>query len=560
MSRRSVPGASPALGADPAGRRGTWRLLRPFLLQHWRTLAGAMLLTVTMTAASLATPWPLKLAIDHITERAGSGSFTLTRDDWLMLVGVVTLVLVIAAVDAASSYYSEYWLNRAGERIVHALRVATYAQLQRLSLAFHSRRQKGDLVTRVTGDVNAVGYLFAETLGTLVSAVLMLGGMFVVCVVLDPLLALAVFVLTPPLYLVIRYYQGAVKEAARRQRMKEGEIASLATEALAAMPVVKAFGTERFEHDRVQRSSEERLLVGVEAVRLEARFGGLVDMIGALSTALILGLGVVSVAAGRITPGTLVVFAAYSVKLYKPLRDVARQSTRLARTMARLERIGEILHCDEVLEERGHYAGEDAGDDAGNDAGGRRETWPAVTSGSNGSPSVTAPTGGRFATSTCTCPPAGGWPSSGRPVRASPPSAPWWPASTTRPPAGSPSTGGTRGTALCRGCAGRSACCCRRPSSSAGPWPRTSRTDDRCLRPEWRRPQHGPARRSSSPSCRRVTTPPSARVGWVCPEVSVNASASPGCCCATRPSSCSTSPPPAWTPRASVVSWTASSR
>ena len=150
---------------------------------------------------------------------------------------------------------------------------------------------------------------------------------------------------------MIRHYQRAVKKAARRQRAKDGEIASLATEALTAMPVVKAFGTEQFEHDRVERSSEERLEVGVEAVRLEARFGGLVDMIGAVSTAIILTLGVVSVAEGRITPGTLVVFVAYSGKLYKPLRDIARQTTRWARTMARLERIGEILHCDEVLGE-----------------------------------------------------------------------------------------------------------------------------------------------------------------------------------------------------------------
>jgi len=333
---------------------GTLRVLRPFLLRHWRSLAGALLCTVTMTAASLAAPWPLKFAIDHIAERAtGTSGFELHPDDWWLLATLALSVLAIAAVSALSSYYVDYWLNRAGERIVHALRVATYAQLQRLSLAFHARKHKGDLVTRVTGDVNAVGTLFADTLGALASAILTLVGMFVICVLLDPLLTAAVFLLAPPLYFVIRHYQHKVKVAARRQRAKDGEIASLATEALTAMPVVKAFGTEQFEHDRVERRSEERLEVGVEAVRLEARFGGLVDMIGALSTALILGLGVVSVAEGRISAGTLVVFVAYSGKLYKPLRDIARQTTRWARTMARLERIGEILRCDEVLEERG---------------------------------------------------------------------------------------------------------------------------------------------------------------------------------------------------------------
>ena len=334
---------------------GTFRVLRPYLVRHSWSLVGALVCTVTMTAASLAAPWPLKFAIDHIAERPGGGPFELDSGDRWLLAGLALSVLVIAAVGALSSYFVDYWLNRAGERIVHALRVATYAQLQRLSLTFHARRHKGDLVTRVTGDVNAVGSLFADTLGTLASALLTLAGMFVVCVFLDPLLTAAVFVLSPPLYFVIRHYQRAVKRAARSQRAKDGEIASLATEALTAMPVVKAFGTEQFEHARVERRSEERLEVGVEAVRLEARFGGLVDLIGAVSTALILSLGVLSVAAGRISAGTLVVFVAYSAKLYKPLRDIARQSTRWARTMARLERIGEILRCDEVLEERvGH--------------------------------------------------------------------------------------------------------------------------------------------------------------------------------------------------------------
>jgi ATP-binding cassette subfamily B protein len=338
---------------DESEHAGTLRLLRPFLLRHWRSLSGALVCTLTMTAASLAAPWPLKVAIDRIAEQSGGSGFELDADDWWLLAGLALSVLVIATVGAVSSYFVDYWLNRAGEQIVHALRVATYAQLQRLSLAFHARRQKGDLVTRVTGDVNSVGTLFADTIGTLASAVLTLVGMFAVCVLLDPLLTAAVFLLAPPLYFVVRHYQHVVKKAARRQRAKDGEIASLATEALTAMPVVKAFGTEQFEHDRVERSSEERLAFGVEAVRLEARFSGLVDMIGAVSTAIILALGVVSVAEGRITAGTLVVFVSYSGKLYKPLRDIARQSTRWSRTMARLERIGEILRCDEVLEVRG---------------------------------------------------------------------------------------------------------------------------------------------------------------------------------------------------------------
>src|SRR3954447_22308606 len=105
------------------------------------------------------------------------------------------------------------------------------------------------------------------------------------------------------------------------------------------MQVIKAFGTESFEHDRVERRSAERLAVGVESSKVEARFGALVDVLGAVAPALVLGLGVLSVAHGRIPPGDLVVVVPYTNKLYKPLKDIAKQASRGARALARLERI-----------------------------------------------------------------------------------------------------------------------------------------------------------------------------------------------------------------------------
>ena len=154
-------------------------------------------------------------------------------------------------------------MKGAGEQIVHDLRVALYDHLQRLSLSFHDTQKKGNLVTRVTGDVNSVGQLFSESLGEIVSAVLLLIGMAIVSVIVDPVLALAVLGVSPVLFFVTSRYKGRLKDLARRQRAEEGEIASLADESLSAMQVVKAFGSERFERDRVERRSESRLAIGV---------------------------------------------------------------------------------------------------------------------------------------------------------------------------------------------------------------------------------------------------------------------------------------------------------
>ncbi|NUR08728.1 MAG: ABC transporter ATP-binding protein [Nocardioidaceae bacterium] len=338
--------ADPEAGARPR----TGHVLLHYLRPHGGALVGAALSTVAVTLAELAAPWPLKIAIDSLVSGRGT-HFDLSPADVSLLVGLAALVLGIAAVDALATFSSSYWLNRSGESIVHDLRTATYEHLQKLSLAFHSNRPTGDLVARVTSDVNAVGDLFAQTLGTLTSSVLVLVGMFAVTFWIDPVLAVVAFLVSPVLLATSLHYQKRIRLMARTQRHQEGEIASMATEALSAMQVVKAFGTERFEHGRVHQRSAERLKVGVEVSKVESRFSALVDVLGAVATALVLGLGVVSVARGRISAGDLVVVVAYTNKLYKPLKDIAKQASRVARSMARLERVAEVLGDDTVLAE-----------------------------------------------------------------------------------------------------------------------------------------------------------------------------------------------------------------
>ena len=362
MTPVDAPGRG-ELGADSRHWRRSMALLRPFFARNWAALAGASGATVLATAATLAQPWPLALVIDQLIG-VHDGAFELSGADVTFLALVTGLVLAIALVMAASEYFTDLWLTRAGERIVHDLRVALYIHLQRLSLAFHNRQQKGDLVTRVTGDVNAVGTLFSESLGEIVAAVLLLIGMAIVTLVLDPLLALATFAVVPLLFAVTVYYGRRVKSLARRQRKQEGQIASLAAETLAAMQVVKAFGSEDYESDRVASRSAERQDLGIEAAKAEARFSGLVEIIGAVARALVLVLGVLRVAAGAISPGDLIVFVTYANKTYRPLRDIARQATKSSRALARADRVADVLAADHVLEERsGSFAaGRAAGD------------------------------------------------------------------------------------------------------------------------------------------------------------------------------------------------------
>src|SRR3954447_10110674 len=302
--------------------------------RHWLALLSGGSGAVVLTLAQLAQPFPLQWVIDHVIGDK-TGGFGLDgaglRELWIAGIAVV----LVSGVSAAGTFVAEIGLSRAGERIAHDLRVATYAHLQRLSLAFHDRRQKGDLVTRLTEDANQVGELFSESIGTMAQAVLILVGVASVTFLLDPVLAAVMFAVRPVLGIVTVHYRRKVKAAAKSQRAREGEIASLAAESLSAMRVVKAFGGERYEHERVLDRSEERRRFGVVAAGLEARFGGAVEVIGAVTTAVVLVLGTYRVADGAMSLGALVVFVQYSRKVYSPLKEIAKQSSRIAKRMAR---------------------------------------------------------------------------------------------------------------------------------------------------------------------------------------------------------------------------------
>jgi ATP-binding cassette subfamily B protein len=329
-------------------------VLRPYILKQWRALLGASLATVVLAAAELAKPWPIALIVDHLI-----GNRTAPFDvDTGLLAAIGALILAIAIAESVATYFSGLWMQSAGERITHELRVAIYNHLQRLSLAFHQRTHKGDLLTRVTEDVNDMGELFSDTLGEMLQSALLAAGMTVVLLFIDPVLALFGLVTAPLLVIVSFVFRRKVRERARRQRRQEGDLASAANEALSAMQVVKAFGAEEHESERIRDKSEQRMGVGVEVARLQARFDGTVGVLRAFATALVTVFGVVRVSKGELSAGDLIIFVSYTRKASSPMRSFAREASKLTAALARADRIAEILATDEVIEDKpGGYSG-----------------------------------------------------------------------------------------------------------------------------------------------------------------------------------------------------------
>jgi ATP-binding cassette, subfamily B, bacterial len=332
------------------------RMLRSCAADEWRALAVAAVSTLAVVISYLARPLPLALAVDQILDRGAP--FELTPADTRTLIALAGLVLAIVLLNTLGSHFADDRLEGAAERIVHRLRVATYSQLQRLSLAFHERRRTGNLVSHVTGDAGAVGSLFADSLGGAASAAMVLLGMLAVSVIVDPLVAVTAFAAAPALAFISLRYQPRVRALAKRRRAVAGEIASLSDESLSSARAVKALGGERFEEERLARKSEELRHISRESARLEGRMSILVDSVGGLALALVVVVGVLRAAAGAVSIGELIILYTYARRIDRPLRGLARTVSRASRSLARAERIAEILASDELVEDRpGAFSG-----------------------------------------------------------------------------------------------------------------------------------------------------------------------------------------------------------
>lgn len=326
-----------------------WRLLRP----HAKALLLGTIAVLVEGLANLAEPWPLKIVLDDVLKskprHAGLEQMILSAaggDKFAILQFAAAAVLAIAALGAVSSFAEKYITASLGQWIMHDLRHTLYSHIQRLSLGFHHQKQTGDLISRLTSDIDAIqNFITSGLLGVFINT-LTLAGMICVMFFLSPRFTLISLSVVPPLFLVVFHYTRRIKKATREVRKKEGEMVSVIEEALSSMHVVKAFAREEFEQRRLAEESRESVEIALRVRGLKGRLSPMVDMIVAAGTALVLSFGGRMALGGYLSAGSLVLFIWYLSRMYKPMRDLAKTTDAYARAAIGYERIREVLETN----------------------------------------------------------------------------------------------------------------------------------------------------------------------------------------------------------------------
>ena len=323
----------------------------PYLRSQQRLLWTAFIALLAETAMRLLEPWPLKLMFDHVILPGfhvdSLGIHGLEGLSPIIALTVLSIGLVlISTLRGMFAYLSAVNMAVAATRVMTGIRSTLYSHIQRLSLAFHNQAKSGDLITRVTYDIERLREVTVVAALPLLANTLTLLGMVLVMLVLNWELALIAIAILPLFLVTTQHMSNKIQTVARRQRKREGAMAASAAEAIGAMQVVQALSLESMLEKSFAKQNQKSLQESAEAQRLRAGQERLVEVLVALSTALVLWRGVQLTLQGAATPGDLLVFINYLKVAFKPMRQLAKYTGQIAKATASGERIIHLMQIE----------------------------------------------------------------------------------------------------------------------------------------------------------------------------------------------------------------------
>jgi ABC-type multidrug transport system fused ATPase/permease subunit len=306
-----------------------WPDLRPY---RRRILIGLGLLAV-VPAIETAEIWLFKLVVDDV----------LVPRELAALLPLVLAYVGLTLVGGFLSFGDDYLAAWVGERFLLDLRTRVFAHLHTLSAHTLDRRRLGDLLARLTSDVQAIESFVLTGIATALSAVLRIlffgGALFF----LSWKLALASLVVAPLFFFLARSFSRLVKHTAREKRRRTGSLTAVAEESLGNAAIVQVLNRQDDEVARFRREGESIVEAELAATRIRGLFTPLIDLVELLGAMTVIGLGVWALTAGELTLGGLLVFLTYLSQMYGPVRDLSSLSNTIFAASAGAERIIELL-------------------------------------------------------------------------------------------------------------------------------------------------------------------------------------------------------------------------
>ncbi len=318
-----------------------FRRMLSLLKPHWLLFAGAWLSLILSTGANLVSPMILRSVLDD----------GISARSWAPILSGTLLLVGLAIVRGLFGFTQSYWSEKVSQSFAYDLRNKLFEKIQTLSFAYHDRTQAGQLMTRLTSDVEQVRSFVASALLQFISALLLLIGSLFALFSMNWQLTLIAIAFFPPSIVVLGYFMQVVRPMFSVIQERLGLLNVVLQENISGARLVKAFGREAHEEVRFAVKNESLLEMNLKSVKAMASSFPIIFLINNLGTLGILWAGGYKTMSGEITIGELIAFTTYLSLLFQPLFMLGMISAQITRASVSNERIFELLDTKQDVED-----------------------------------------------------------------------------------------------------------------------------------------------------------------------------------------------------------------
>ncbi len=331
------------LEAKPHNLAGTVKRLWKYFGSERKILILLFFLSIFDTAIGLGIPYALGRAVDAISLSSKLVNFG--------LLGIIAFIMLAAlATDAIISFLQSWLVAGVSQRIIKSFRSSLFAKLQKLPIAFFDASTHGDLMSRLTNDIDNVSTTISQSTVQLISGFLMVLGSLTLMLALSIPLTLAAIITLPLSFFMTKLIAGKTAPYYKDQQKELGLLDGHLEETISGLRVIKAFSHEEEVINQFDALNKKLLEVGLKAQIWSGFLFPIMNILNNLTLGIVALTGGVLALKGMITVGVITSFVGYSRQFSRPLADFANVFNTLQSAAAGAERVFDIL--DESEEEK----------------------------------------------------------------------------------------------------------------------------------------------------------------------------------------------------------------
>jgi ATP-binding cassette, subfamily B, multidrug efflux pump len=331
----------------PKNFKGTLKRLWHYVGKERKLLSLIFGVIVIDSVLMLFAPYLIGKSVDAMS--GGGGGV-----DWDLLTITVTALLVAYLADGVLTFLQGWLMAGVSQRIVKTLRQSMFAKLQKLPVAFFDSRTHGELMSRLSNDIDNVSNTISQSTTQLMSGALIILGTLIMMIVLSPILTLASLITVPLVFWLTRTIAKKTSVLFRNQQAQLGKLNGHIEETISGLQVVKAFNHEDKAIEEFEEVNKRLTEVGLKAQIFSGFLMPIMNAINNLGFAVVAVVGGILAVKGHITVGVIASFLSYSRQFVRPLNDLANIFNVLQSGVAGAERVFEVLDEQEEPEDVPH--------------------------------------------------------------------------------------------------------------------------------------------------------------------------------------------------------------